>query len=288
MPNGHSGSDMPCFDGQSSNTSPAFVPIGVSNRNKKKGFLKEMMQVRGTKTVFELDTAQSTQTFELEHGSTAQPVDIDTVPSPNNPTKRPKWIAPSDLESLPDNVFVTSMEFRRPDRTRQPQTDHRAISQSGVTAPLNQTNGHINQEDALTFESAEKLDDVSQFFEDLEERFDNLPSVRQWSDITRGTCITWKVSLTLNAARTTEMTPIQEVELDMSTFSPQLKVQLATVMSAGEDEVTISVHRAGMDGEAGEEVERTVTRGEIATDQGQYRIVPSEVIHIPLNILPVS
>ena len=118
-------------------TNPGLPVPAMSNRNKKKGFLKEMMTVRGTKTVF----GQG----EMLNGRENLPVDAgeeDAIHTPSKPNgyinrvgnsssnkrKFVRVIAPSQLEVIPNNVFVSSMEFsiprRRADGRRETNSDH--------------------------------------------------------------------------------------------------------------------------------------------------------------------
>ena len=89
----------------------------MANRNKKKGFMKEMKEIRGSKTVFDreasdsltslpegLEKARGTYGHNDQLGNTD--MGLHTDPEAHLP--------PSERESLPGNVFVTSKEYRRP------------------------------------------------------------------------------------------------------------------------------------------------------------------------------
>lgn len=137
---------------------------GLMNRNKKKGFLKDMSAMQRTKTIFgpneciALDTApdpgmgqvgdismNSMGTFEPDYEST-----------PNNKVKggrqakRAQWtrvIPPSEIDDLPSNVFVSSAEFTAP------RTDYRRNRKSAATR---EEEGSAAAEDAEEEEQEEE------------------------------------------------------------------------------------------------------------------------------------
>lgn len=127
---------------------PEYPVPNMVNKNKKKGFMKEMLPQKGMKTIFAQGVeAASTPIPEAPAVNTSAPglsqeqVDITCVPGVkstsggnknedrNNQqlhrkdTQR-KWqriIPPSELDDLPPNVFVTSMTFEAPRRDQRPR-----------------------------------------------------------------------------------------------------------------------------------------------------------------------
>lgn len=81
----------------------------MSNRNKKKGFLREMSGVQGTKTVFGGDAkASSTPVKDVPPPSAETTVD-------HTAGERSTWVpvVPPSEKELPSNVFVTHVEYQR-------------------------------------------------------------------------------------------------------------------------------------------------------------------------------
>jgi hypothetical protein len=118
------------------------------NKNKKKGFMKEMLPQKGMKTIFAQGVeAASTPVPEAPAAYTPAPglsQEQDVTPSvpgvetPSGGTKikdrhdqqlrrkdtQRKWqriIPPSELDDLPPNVFITSMTFEAPRRDQRPR-----------------------------------------------------------------------------------------------------------------------------------------------------------------------
>ena len=121
-----------------STTTPSIVSTttGMANRNKKKGFLKEMSGTQGMKTVFNTPsstadaiqlaptsrTLPATQTpshFAIKDvgtGVSGQSSSVNGTPRGSRPNR---IISPSEIDSLPENVFVSSMEFQAPPRNNR-------------------------------------------------------------------------------------------------------------------------------------------------------------------------
>lgn len=107
------------------------VPLEMANGNKKKGFLKEMLAVQGTKTVFAdaaTNHAQAPTAATEVHTSAVRPeppatssAETEAFPpsalnlTPPRPSRQTRMLAPSEQTDLPSNVFVTSQvyEWRR-------------------------------------------------------------------------------------------------------------------------------------------------------------------------------
>lgn len=138
-------------EGTTTFTTPELpIPRDMSNRNKRRGFLREMAEIKGKKTVFHADIdgvspplpdiaaradqspgsafpfagseshSQSQQNLSqrdwtLDGMFYGDAVDGDNHRRPSFSTSTPQRplrnICPSELTSLPDNIFVTRTEF---------------------------------------------------------------------------------------------------------------------------------------------------------------------------------
>lgn len=109
---------------KTSTTSALPVPKAMANRNKKKGFLKEMMAVQGTKTVFVEDEAEATSLAAADQPDPAKLetttvsaciTEPDTSARTNGTPQKEgnQWYSPSvDEAEIPVNLFVSSVQHR--------------------------------------------------------------------------------------------------------------------------------------------------------------------------------
>ena len=220
-------------DAQVTTQDVAISTGGLMNRNKKKGFLKDMSALQRTKTVFgpnesvALDATPDVSMVESEGAGDLSRVDLTLEPEDastpiktaktGRQAKRAKWnrvIPPSECE-LPSNVFVSSAEFTvpRPDRRgRQsqgaPRTGASEIRQKEVEKRQRDagqaTDGaHAQTSAVLTTPIAEKVGTAASGGEmtpkelawtKIEIGFEALDHVSNSSAPSVGTTIAWKVS----------------------------------------------------------------------------------------------
>ena len=106
----------------------------MGNRNKRKGFFKEMLGVRGRKTIFGDDSGAPREESGVREETTIRPQEdplFEAVSeerhyahgnsyAQRNSYAHGNWaVPPSQLASLPSNVFVTSADFTRARPRRQ-------------------------------------------------------------------------------------------------------------------------------------------------------------------------
>lgn len=92
------------------------VPLEMANGNKKKGFLKEMLAVQGTKTVFQEVSSQPARTEPAREEEQETPfpstaLNLTPPPPTARATRRAALVPPSEQKNLPPNLFVTSQVF---------------------------------------------------------------------------------------------------------------------------------------------------------------------------------
>ena len=192
------------------------VPKAMANRNKKKGFLKEMANIQGKKTVFGTEAQGSSIPLQRPTTPTA-----DSTPAAT-PNRSVAWtqsrvIPPSELEILPSNVFVTHVEYQRHGWTprnrnsRQRQTEVVNASSNRVGASA-ETDGEGNMdEEQLLNDDSVALDNGEQsttlptketlpsdgaeedIWTNADTRFDSLTAPMTGSTSGLGTVLAWKV-----------------------------------------------------------------------------------------------
>ena len=162
----------------------------MANGNKRKGFKKQMMEIRGSKTVFDEGDGVGVETGEVvaNDGDGLEHVRTNArVKRYGDDAQRRHVVPPSERGVLPRNVFVTSKEFYRGETA-----SHRARRM----AHGNQTKSS-NEE----VEDVEEMADEEVFEEDLwdkVERHYDLSAVltmEKAASLDQGTLIAWKVSL---------------------------------------------------------------------------------------------
>ncbi|KAK8846621.1 hypothetical protein IAR55_005707 [Kwoniella newhampshirensis] len=224
------------------------LPREMSNRNKKRGFLKEMTAVKGTKIVFDggasagisvnhvngngngdveasdgqgdvsPDPEWTMEDTTLPNGSEYDHDQSVAYPASSTP-RRVKIVPPSQMTDLPSNVFVTSAEFARarsPGR-RNGEYWGRNGHASGDAEKGEEEEGVEEAEEKDGPDEEGALNDTSDeaLWDRVEREFDNFRSISsgETNAVTVGSLLTCK-----------------ELELDMRTFSPALKIHIARVI----------------------------------------------------------
>ncbi|WVF70213.1 hypothetical protein IAT40_005002 [Kwoniella sp. CBS 6097] len=222
------------------------VPRSTANRNKKRGFLEDMKAKKGTKTVFasgevsdkSVDNSENpvpTEESRQEHpidanGSfalpytTEDPVTLST--QLRTPSKRARVTAPSEMTDLPSNLFVTSAEFSRaPISPRQRQKNAVIDQRVSGTDLVGQKNGNIETDggrneaveaDDLDADEEMAMNEEEDMWARVDREYESLPvlSTEQVQSLSVGTVLACK-----------------ELELNMTTFSPELMLKLVRISS---------------------------------------------------------
>lgn len=186
----------------------------LANQNKKKGSLKELQNIQGTKTIFGIDAQASSTPLKDLKSSTAKSTPNPT-PSRSSTWAQSRVIPPSELEVLPSNVFVTHVEYQRNGWTPR-QRNQRGVQKAlidtstvvDVDAGVDETedmdeeaflNDSMAVNEAETnhvqlLEDAQTSDDVNEdIWTVAESRFDTLPPLKAGSMPCEGTVLAWKV-----------------------------------------------------------------------------------------------
>ncbi|OXC61851.1 hypothetical protein C358_02709 [Cryptococcus neoformans MW-RSA852] len=262
-------------EGTTTFTTPELpIPRDMSNKNKKKGFLREMAGLRGKKTVFHADTdgvsaslpdiatevdqspssafplggsgnhLQSQQNlfqgdWTLDGIFHEDAVDGDNQRHLNFSTSTPlrslRNIPPSELTSLPDNVFVTRTEFGDSwygksnlarDNGHGNSEKSPANQQWGVAEEEAEFAGEYGAEgeahDGGTETMAMAMDKV--FWESTEKNYDDLKFLDEGS---------------LSQLGFGSILARKELVLDLHTYSPQLQLNLVKVISVTTEGILI-------------------------------------------------
>ncbi|KAK4685082.1 hypothetical protein P7C73_g5071, partial [Tremellales sp. Uapishka_1] len=192
----------------------------MENRNKKKGFLREMKGLRGSRTVFEEPTAvpngDADTAFPLEG-----PEDGEMNGTLSTAQKR--VVPPSERQDLPSNVFVTSQEY-------DGKRDNGAWRNGRVASALEIPVVQAEAPNPIAAEVADEAEDVKKRvdWEKTEAEFDQLANltVEKLAEVREGDLLAWK-----------------DLELDLYTFSPVLKLHIARVVSSSADEPRIKLEK---------------------------------------------
>ena len=171
-------------------TTPAIVPKDMANGNKRKGFRNEMMEIRGSKTVFdEADhSGIGTEVVVADHGDSSEHVQRDAgMKQHGDGEQRRHIIPPSERGGLPGNVFVTSKKFFRGE-----QNAHRARKEV-QGEKMSFWNGEAEEAEAM----AEKATDEEDLWEVVERHYDlsAVLTTEKAASLVPGALIAWKVSL---------------------------------------------------------------------------------------------
>jgi len=201
-------------------TSELPVPKSMANRNKKRGFMKEMQNAQGTKIVFGSDAqASSTPVADVP----IKDIDDTTVltPQPTGTSTTQRRVLPPSEMDLPSNVFVSHQVYDRRGWTpRGRAARHRAEAAAAVeeeeeeeeemememdveeaeekpeqpipisAVPVDLPNGAVD-----LFSPAKGYSDDDNMWTKAEERFDELPVIDLQSLPAKESIIAWKVCL---------------------------------------------------------------------------------------------
>lgn len=197
------------------------VPKSMANRNKKKGFLKEMNNVKGTKTVFGDDAqASSTPIKAARPGESVSVTEDSTSATPTNdvsegtthrtPVSR-RVVPPSEME-LPSNVFVTHQVYDRHGWAPRGRRGRGQYNESRVTdhGGLEEEEEDKEEPEAVPYTTAMELEEVEEthtlveggeaearngdsMWEKAESGFDTLTLVNNVQILQKGTKLAWKV-----------------------------------------------------------------------------------------------
>jgi hypothetical protein len=199
-------------------TSELPVPKSMANRNKKKGFMKEMQNAQGTKIVFGSDAqASSTPVADVPIDNINETTVLTPQPTGTSVTQR-RVLPPSEMD-LPSNVFVSHQVYDRRGWTpRGRAARHRAEAAAAVeeeeeeemememdveeeeeepkqpipmsAVPVDLPNGAVD-----LFSPAKGYSDDDNMWTKAEERFDELPIIDRQSLPAKESIIAWKVCL---------------------------------------------------------------------------------------------
>ena len=193
------------------------VPKSMANRNKKRGFMKEMNNVQGTKTVFGSDAQASSTPIADVPIKDANDSTTYLTPQLTGPSTTTRRVLPPSEMDLPNNVFVTHQVYDRRGWTpRGRAARHRAealvqeeqdeeeeeqememdvdeeeevIRGDPVsTGPSGLLNGAVD-----IFSPAKGYNDEDGMWTKAEERFDELLTVNRHSKPAKESVIAWKV-----------------------------------------------------------------------------------------------
>jgi hypothetical protein len=199
-------------------TSELPVPKSMANRNKKRGFMKEMQNAQGTKIVFGSDAqASSTPVADVPIDNINETTVLTPQPTGTSMTQR-RVLPPSEMD-LPSNVFVSHQVYDRRGWTpRGRAARHRAEAAAAVeeeeeeemememdveeeeeepkqpipmsAVPVDLPNGAVD-----LFSPAKGCSDDDNMWTKAEERFDELPIVDLQALPAKESIIAWKVCL---------------------------------------------------------------------------------------------
>jgi hypothetical protein len=191
------------------------VPKFMANRNKKKGFMKEMSNVQGTKIVFGetvLPLSEPTQVglgSEVEVQAALGQLPVLLTPQKEPITAVPRRVLPPSEMDLPSNVFVTHQVYDR--RGWQPKgkaAKRRAKVVEEEVEADDEDEDENEQEEEKVKENEQPLpttpnqvheealgDTIG--YEDMwtkaENRFEDLPIINKSSLPAKESIIAWKV-----------------------------------------------------------------------------------------------
>lgn len=274
------------------------VPGAVANRNKKKGFLKDMAGLLRTKTTFSSDPQNANE----EGGAADQAINGD-APSHRAGGTWTHIVPPSEQKGLPSNVFVSTQEFTAPRRNQYKPQDKVVANGSGspLTEIQEEVQGGLVERIADANTEAETInspveetraaqeDPVDLAWSKIDVALDVLDNLdaSTWQENKLGTIIAWKVSFMCDLSKMQLMN--QEVVLDQTTFTPELRLQLAKVIAVEDGLKMEKLVRPepvyddygeyyGIDEEQGPmDVEKEIVQlspRELTSGQGSWKVVP--------------
>ncbi|WWC87327.1 uncharacterized protein L201_002216 [Kwoniella dendrophila CBS 6074] len=281
------------------------IPGSMSNRNKKRGFLNDMKEKRGIKTVFgdnsESALTNTNRNNEKQIKDTSMNIDDLTnqddnplpfqdtsflpyeleepfPPKSNSNTPRNRQIyAPSQNTDLPNNLFITTRGFSRAPISPRRRQRQKELPNEDVVADIlnNEEQAEPANELAMVEEEAMNSKPTEEeIWQKVEQDYEFLSilKVNGISEMKKGDLLTCK-----------------ELELDMTTFSPELVTKIAKITEINTDDgqlkvewlkrpiVTKEDYNQDGYGEPIEEVEEeevkeaVLNKGEL--DMGKWRIV---------------
>ena len=206
-------------------TSELPVPKSMANRNKKRGFMKEMQNAQGTKTVFGSDAqASSTPVANVP----IEDVNDTTVltPQPTGTSTMQRRVLPPSEMDLPSNVFVSHQVYDRRGWTpRGRAARHRAEADAAEEEEEDQEEEEMEMEMDAEEEEEEPTkpipfvpvnlpngsqdlfspmkghSDHDDMWTKAEEQFDELPIIDLQSVPAKESVIAWKVRLIILSGR---------------------------------------------------------------------------------------
>lgn len=195
------------------------VPKSMANRNKKKGFMKEMNSVQGTKIVFGDDAeARSTPVAEQARLAEGQEGSIPALtPQHTGQTAAAKRVLPPSEMDLPTNVFVTHQVYDRrgwtpkgrsgrrqaevveeeeeveqkEEEEQDMEVDEEDEEDAAPKIPVGLPNGGSDVFTATVTPAG--IEDGDDWWTRAENRFDELPIIDTVSRPAKDTVIAWKV-----------------------------------------------------------------------------------------------
>jgi len=196
-------------------TSELPVPKSMANRNKKRGFMKEMQNAKGTKTVFGSDAqASSTPVADIPIRDANESTVYLTPQPTGNSTVQRRVLPPSEMD-LPANVFVTHQVYDRRGwvprgRAARDRAENAAVEEQ-VEDEEEQIEMDVEEEEGSKeaipasipselpngavdiFSPAKGYNDENNWWSKAEERFDDLPIIDRQSQPAKESIIAWKV-----------------------------------------------------------------------------------------------
>ncbi|KLT42748.1 hypothetical protein CC85DRAFT_302072 [Cutaneotrichosporon oleaginosum] len=264
---------------------PAFVPRDIANPNKKRGFRDAMLGVAATRVVYEDDASSASPAAgagaragaggagagpgevaasKRETGPTSE-AQAPATPSPpatpirvTMPTQR-RFVPPSEMDALPSNVFVTSREFAFKKDDDRRRADARAAKTAAVAkAQRAQVQALAEAEAKARRSLRHQATRASPVYaqEDEEER--------EWTaEEAAAAALFARAERTFDALppalrlRVGDVAAYKATELNMVTYSPELRVVLARVVRVDDGSVSVrTIPRP--EGVGAEEVESDV------------------------------
>ncbi|WVQ68815.1 uncharacterized protein L199_007024 [Kwoniella botswanensis] len=222
------------------------VPGSMANRNKKKGFLNDMKDKRGVKTVFNDNNEDGEGDMSIgmegahvkQDGSDPNQVNGDAeavLPFQDTSyieelgVRKEEMVIPSQMVDLPSNLFVTSAEFpRAPTSPRRSQRRKHLDEEEPLNTHERQdlSDGQeiemegVNDEEEMV--NADIGDTEETLWQRVEKDFESLPVLSV--DV-------------MGSLKVGEMITCKELELDMITYSPALVTKIAKVTQKTDGQV---------------------------------------------------
>ncbi len=186
-----SGDDALQVFGTPTLTTPGIVPSDMANRNKKKGFLREMRELRGSKTVFD-ERRDDTVPEATVNGDDVLDISVMEMAAAQEEKRSGRWpIPPSERSGLPSNVFVTSQEFKRTRVDRRPN----GHAEKDVRAEVEEEEEMEGVQEEAIQNGHSEIDEAMELWKRAEADYETLEALN--SDklelLKAGSLIAWKV-----------------------------------------------------------------------------------------------